>query len=360
MVTENVGHVQIHQRDYPGQRAPDNAISGSTALLRKLKADPTVAQAVPRVHGAALLGARTTSTGALIIGVDPAAEAALTRLDQKIVRGRALKSAAQGEIIVGHELAKKLKVEIGDELVAVTQAVDGSLGNELYRVVGLYRSDNVAQDCGGAFVHIRDAQTLLGLDDQVHEIALVAADPAAADALASATRALVADQDLLVRTWYQVTPQLKQILQLYNSSILILVVIIFGVAGIGVLNTMLMSVFERTKELGLVGALGLRPWQMIALVLAESIALAAVAIGAGTPLGLGLDAYLIWHGFDLRWVSADMSFMGTTFGTMVYAEFHFGRVIEITAGLFAISLLAAIWPALRAARLQPVAAMRAE
>ncbi|MBN2360282.1 MAG: FtsX-like permease family protein, partial [Deltaproteobacteria bacterium] len=113
--------------------------------------------------------------------------------------------------------------------------------------------------------------------------------------------------------------------------------------------------------LGVINALGLRPWRLIALVLSETLALALVAIAVGVPLGLGLDAYLIWHGIDVRTLSAEnVSMMGATFDSVMRGEFHPGRVVEIALGLVVIALLAAIWPALRAARLKPVAAMRAE
>lgn len=360
MVSESLGHVQIHQRDYPAQRVPYHAIGDGGALLQRLDALAGARQVAPRVHGAALLGAPTTSAGAMLAGVDPLREAALTRLDRKIVAGRPLANEPRNEIIVGHRLAKKLKIGVGAELVAVTQAVDGSLGNELFRVVGLFKSDNVAQDRGGAFVHLRDAQTLLGLTDQLHEIAITAVDTSAIDALAALARGQVADPGLLVRTWYQVNPQLAQMLQLGDASLFFLLVIIFGVSGIGVLNTMLMSVLERSKELGVVSALGLRPWQLVALVLCETLALSLVATAVGVPLGLGLDAYLVWHGLDLSAVMTDLSMMGSTFDPVMHGEFHLDRVVAIVAGLFAITLLAALWPALRAARLRPAVAMRAE
>ncbi|MBN2361121.1 MAG: ABC transporter permease, partial [Deltaproteobacteria bacterium] len=113
MVTESVGHVQIHQRDYPAQRVAHNAIADSQELLQQLAASPAVAKVAPRVYGATLLGASETSAGALIVGVDPRREASLNDLDQKIIRGRSLGPRPQGEIVVGHLLAKKLKVDVG-------------------------------------------------------------------------------------------------------------------------------------------------------------------------------------------------------------------------------------------------------
>jgi len=360
LVTESVGHIQIHQRDFPAQRAVYHTIGGSAALQARIEACPGVARVAVRVYGAALLGAATTSAGALVTGIDPEREAALTRIDRKIVSGRSLSPQPQGEIIVGHKLARRLKIDVGSELVAVTQAADGSLGNELYQVVGLFRTNNVAQDSAGAFVHVADAQTLLGLNDQVHELALVTAPNADIGAMVATVTGLVAERPLLVRPWYAVHLQLQQLLRLGDASMFILLAILFVVAGIGVLNTMLMSVFERTKELGVVSALGLRPWQLIILVLAETLALALVATLVGVPLGLGLDGFLIWHGLDLRWFSANISMLGTTFDPIMRGEFRIGRIVEIEAGLVAISLLAAIWPALRAARLRPAVAMRVD
>jgi len=358
MVTESQGHAQLHHPEYPKKRAMYESISDADALLTQLEGRPEVARASARLFGASLLGSEAATVGVQLTGIEPAHEAALTKLDEKVTEGRYLAAEPKREIVIGYKLAKKLKVELGDEVVAVTQSADGAMGNELYTVVGLLKTGSVAQDKAGAFLHLADAQALLALDGQVHEISLVAPTREGIDAMIGAVETIGAEQGLLVRSWSAINPQLAQYLQMGDASLGVLLFIIFGVAGIGILNTMLMSVFERTKELGVIRALGLRPLQMVSLVLWETVALVVVAVAIGVPLGLGFDAYLIHHGLDLSSVYSDVSMMGVNFDPVMRGAFRADRVFQIVIGLLTISLLAAIWPSIRAARLQPVEAMR--
>ncbi len=368
MVSQNLGHVQVHQRDYPASRAIFDTIDGGEALVERLEALPESAAVSGRVHGFALVGTDERgdrpqkSSGVQIIGVDPRREDALTAIDAKVVRGRFLADAPAREVVLGEGLAETLMAEVGDEIVAVTQAADGSMGNDLYTVVGISRTGSLLQDRSGMFLHIDDAQDLLVLDDRIHEIALRAPDKESIGALLDATAEAVGDGDLVVRPWEEINPMLVQFLALQDVGNAMILFMVFSVAVLGILNTMLMSVFERTKELGVIRALGLRPVQMVALVMYETAALVAVSGAAGAALGLGLDALVCTYGIDYAmFMSSDaLSFGGINFPTLIVGDFRWTPVFQCLIGLAVISLFASLWPAIRAARLRPVEAMRQE
>ncbi len=358
VVTRTVGHAQIHHPDYPKKRAVWATIPDAEGLLAELEALPEVHGATARVYGHALLGTEQLVVGSMLLGIDPAREAALTELDRWVEQGRYLDPDTRGELLLGYELAEKLKVEPGAELMAVTQAADGSTGNELYTVVGIVNTGDVMKDRSGAWMLTVDLQELLVLPDQVHEITLLSGGRDAVPAMLDAAAPSAASRDLLQRSWAELNPQMAQMLELADATMYIMLFIVFGVAALGILNTMLMSVFERTKELGVIKALGLRPLQLVRLVFWESAWLAGVAVLIGLPLGLLMDAGLVLYGLDLSGSMDGMSMMGARWDPVMVGAFRLEPVIVGVVGLFIVSLLASVWPAFRAARLKPVEAMR--
>lgn len=360
VVTDSLGHAQVHHPEYPKQRAMWETIPDADATLRRIEALPEVDRASARLFGYALLGFDDNAAGAQLIGIDPFRESRLTLLEDHIVQGSYLGEDPRHEVLLGVNLAERLEVGPGDQVVAVTQAADGSIGNELYTVVGLFQTGSVMKDRSAAYLPLADLQELLVLPEQVHEIAMVAADAEDIAPMLAATEPLTAERGLLLRSWSVVNPQMGQMMDMADATSMIFLFIIFGVASLGVLNTMLMSVFERTKELGVIRSLGLTPWQLVKLVMWETAALTTVALLVGLPLGLALDAYLIFHGIDLTPVMEGYSILGVDWSPLMMGAFDGGKVVTIVIGLFAISFLAAIWPALRAARLEPVKAMRME
>jgi ABC-type lipoprotein release transport system permease subunit len=360
IVGDVTGHAQIHHPDYPKKRAMWETIPDADALLAELEALPEVEGTTQRLFGYGLLGFEDDSTGTQLIGIDPAREAPMTKLDTKLVDGRYLGDVAKHEALIGVDLADKLDVPVGGEVVVVTQAADGSTGNDLYTVVGIVETGQVAIDRAGLYLHLADAQELLVLPDQVHEITMVAADAEGIDALVAAVTGPAEARGLLPRSWAEVNPQMAQMMEMSDASSVILMFFIYAVAVLGILNTMLMSVFERTKELGVIRALGLRPFGLFKLVLWETAALTAVSCAIGIPLGLAGDAYLVLHGLDLSAAMSETTMMGVKYNPVLMGEFHIEKVLQVVIGLFVISFLAALWPAIRAARLKPVQAMRQE
>jgi len=363
MVDQTIGHVQVHHPGFQATRSLRLTVADASARRAALDALPEVRELVPRLEGYALLGGADRTSGGLLLGVDPAVERA--QLERRVVKGRFLADAPAREIVLGQGLARSLAVGEGDEVVAVTQAADGSLGNDLYRVVGVVASGTVAQDRSGAWVHLADLQELLVLPDQVHSFVVLSPsleprvdDPVVNQTLA-AVRGVVGSEGVDVVSWWEASPQTAKLLGISDGSAWIVLCVVFGVAGLGVLNTMLMSVFERTRELGVMKALGTRPAVLVRLVLIEALILGLLSVAGGLALGGLFDLYLTTKGFALTTGDGDrLSTGGVFFDDVIRGVVKPERIVAAAVFLLGVAVLSAVWPAVRAARLDPVDAMQ--
>lgn len=195
------------------------------------------------------------------------------------------------------------------------------------------------------------------MEDKVHELTLLLDDP---DAIDSTVDALAEQHpDVLVRSWQSVSPQTASMLESQDGIAFITLGLVFFIAAFGVVNTMLVSVFERTRELGVMRAMGVKPVELVAMVLIESLWLGALAGVAGIALGLGLDAYLVFVGIDF---SASMpegfEMNGVRIEPVFRGVVRAGPIVLTAVFLMGVSVLAALWPALRAATIQPIDAIR--
>ncbi len=359
MVEQQLGHLQVHHPAYPSKRVLDDTLKGGEALLAAIDAHPDTAAASPRLHGFVLVGGEKKSAGALLVGIVPERERQVTPLADRVQQGTFL--TGPGQILVGHKLLEEIEVSLGDEVVVVTQAADGSLGNALFTVAGTYKSGNVQMDRAGAYLGLDELQDLLVLPDQLHGVTVLADDPAALDAYATDLRARVGTDEVSVETWWEASPQTAQLMGMRDASAIIVLGIVFGAAAFGILNTMMMSVFERTRELGVLRALGIRPGHLVLLVVVESVFLAALASSIGLVIGGVLDGYLVVYGLDMSTAAEDgFSFQGVMLDPVIHGVVRWQSVLLVIGSVFLVSVGASLYPAFRAARLRPVEAIRSE
>lgn len=359
MVEQQLGHAQLHQTDYHRTRQLHDTVHEADATLAALEARPEVASAAAKLNGFGLIGGRDKSVGGQLVGISPGAQANLTRVDETVVQGRYLAEEPANEILLGVGLAKQIAVGVGDSVVVVTQAADGSLGNDVYDVVGLVKTGAAQLDRSGTYLHLHDLQRLLTLDDQVHQIHVLAHDASDLEGLKQAL-VTAAPDDTEVLTWKEASPSTAQMMDMQVAGNMIVLGIVFAVASFGVLNTMMMSVFERTRELGVLKAIGMRPGRMVQMVVFESLMLAAVAGAIGLGLGGLLNLYLVKVGIDFSGGNEEgLEFMGVQLDPTLRGQVDPGGIVMVVVALLVVSALASLYPAWRAARLVPVEALRA-
>jgi ABC-type lipoprotein release transport system permease subunit len=361
-----LGHLQIHDGAYLPDRGLHDTLGGEggtdvPGFLRRVEAAAGVEVAAPRVFGFGLLSTGPRSAGAQLMGVDPAREARLTSLLSAVSIGRGLAGAPPGSVLLGRILAEELGAGVGAEVAVVTQAVDGSIGNELLRVHGIFETGLAGLDRTLALVRLDELQALLTLTPgRIHEVAARLSDPRQSVEVAAALASGAAlPPGARVEPWQRLAPALIDYLGLLRGWSWVMVGIVGAFAALGVLNTMLMAVFERTREMGALAALGMRPWQILTMVLAESLALAAIGLAAGLGLGAAGMTYFALHGWDLsRWTHG-LTIAGVLLDPVLRGAWTWDRAGTTALVLGGITVLAALLPARRAARLRPVEALTA-
>ncbi len=357
LVDRQVGHFQIHHADYPTTMNPYDTVADAAKVLDWVAEQPAVKLASPRVLGFGLFGGagEDAATGAFF-GVDPQLEASMTEMNERVTDGAWL--SGDGGAVVGHKLADELELKPGDELLVVTNALDGSFGDRVLTVAGIFKSNNLALD-GGAYVTLNDAQALLAMDDSVHEIVVLTEDEATIPATTEAGNA--AFEALAFRPWWEVSPEAVEAEAMQGVSNSIFSVIILGIAAFIIINTLLMSVYERTREFGVLTAVGMKPKMVVQLVLTESFLLALMAVVAGMVVSVAGITYLVEVGVNLEVGEGQgFEFGSVVLDPVIYGAWDLGAMLLPTALLFFVSVVGGLWPAMRAAGLDPVVALRQE
>lgn len=377
LVKQKLSHVQVSNPNFAKTRSMYDTLTTADTLIEKIEQTPGASAVTGRLHGTSLISVGEQSSGVSLMGIYPSREAALTSAKDQLIEGSYLTDEPIQQIILGETLKNDIEAKLGEEVVLFSQAADGSMASGVYRVSGVYRSGSMMQD-RGAQVHITDLQEFLVLDNQIHEILALGTEDELEGVERFATNVTDSIKDvpgltivardtdiseienpLQVETWWQASPQTLELMKFRDVGVFIFLGIVFFIAGFVVLNTMLMSVFERTRELGVLKALGLRPGKMIQLIIVESIFLSGLAAVIGLVIGGILSWLLITQGMDLSGGTGEpLQFMGANFGPRIYGSLDPYLTSLPTAALFFISVLASLWPAYRASKLEPVEAIR--
>lgn len=354
------GQLQVHAADYQPDKSVHATIGGRegtdvAALVNAVRADPAIEAATPRVYGGGLVSTGSATAAAVFLGVDPELEPQVSRIMGALERGRHPRRGAN-ELLIGAEMARSLGAEPGDTVVVVAPAVDGSLGNDLFVVSGIYSTGLADLDRTFALIPIDALQSLMALEPtRIHEIAASVPDPWQAAEAAERLSAVLEGAGFAVgvESWATLRPEMVEYAQLSQAFQWILLFIVFGMAIFGVANTMLMATFERRYEFALLLALGATPGVIVRSVLWEAMALAALALAAGAAITFPVMVW--WHRvpLDLSWLFGDFTMLGALMRPVIRIEYPWLMTVQAAVALFLTAALAAVYPAIRAARIPP-------
>ena len=354
------GQIEIHDAEYRPDRSLYDTIGGRDgtdvdALLRTIDADAAVVAAAPRVYAGGLISSGQATSAGMFMGIDPARELTLSRFLDPLVEGR-MPEPGRNELLVGEEMARQLSARLGDELVVVTSGADGSMANDLFTLVGVFRSGLVELDVTFVVMPIGDLQALVVLPPgRIHEIAVATADPWIAETTAARLGDDLPpiDRAIEVVPWTTLNPAMVDYVALGDAMYFIIIIIVFSIAIFGVANTMLMATYERRREFAVMLALGATPRAVRAVVLHEAVALGVLSLALGAAMTFPLMVWFHTAPPDMSWAIGDVTLMGALLTPSLRVEYDVPFWIMSAIALFVTALLASLLPAWRAARVPP-------
>ena len=354
----NLGHIQIHEKGYWENQTIDYAFIPGKSLTNRLSADKRISGWSSRIHTEGLLSYGNNTAPAIIQGVDPGREIKVTDLHMKVLRtGRYLRPDDVNRIVMGQILAKNLGTREGDTVNMISQAFDGSIAAEKLHIVGLISSGNPEYDRALVLMTLESADRAFSMAGFRHDIAVRCNDIDDVPLIRESIAAGINENLLEVMGWEALMPDLVQFIVIDDAGAYIFDIILFLVVAFGILNTIQMSVFERTRELGVMLSIGTRPGQVASMVLVESSFIAVLGIILGSITGAALSYYYQVHPLDFSDYAAEVSVWGIN--TIIYPARATWLNLTVTAfTTFVVSLFFTIFPARRAARLNPVEAIR--
>ncbi len=345
------GHLQVRDADYDPDKlsvAWEYLIENPEQIAAQIEALDQVDAATPRLFASGIISVQDDSIGVQIMGIDPASKA--NDPYRRLVSGEFLTADDREGILIGYPLAQNLALNVGDRINLLVNTADGTVDEQLFTVRGIYTTGTTAYDKGIVFLPLAKAQAFSGAGDHASMIFVLLKDREQAEFVAEA----IPSQSFQVETWRELNALLVLVNDFSNAYLTVINLIILGVTITVIVNTLLMSVFERTREIGILSAIGMKGRQIIAMFLAEASLLALGGVTAGSLAGWALSAYFgkvgIYFG-DLG-LSADM-----LLEDRIYTYLTLESAINLIVTAFVFTLIASLYPARLASRMEPVEAL---
>jgi ABC-type lipoprotein release transport system permease subunit len=347
------GHVQIHAIAYRDDPSISHSLPPPGGALLEVLAGPDVRVWSTRVKAPAMISSEQDSRGVTLLGVDPVGELALGFDPADIAEGRFLNDSADGGIVIGRKLMQRLETRLGKRVVVMSQDPDNAIADRGFRVVGVFTAELESREESVAYAGRDVVQKMLGVGTEISEIAILGNDYRTSDVLASEIRQ-VAAADHEVLAWLELDPYLSTMMKVMDGFVLVWMVVIFLALSFGLVNTLMMAVFERVREIGLMRALGMRPSAIVYQILIESLMLLMLGLLIGNLLALATNLWLK-DGIDVSIVSEGMEMMGAAsvmYPVMQWPDLALANTVVIVLGI-ATSLL----PEWRASQYRPIDAL---
>lgn len=346
------GHVQVHAPGYRDDPVIEHRLPAPSPALREALDGPDVVAWAARVRVPAVISSERESAGVVLVGIEPQRERGLAFIADAVTEGRYLEGPDDAGLLLGRKLAERLETALGRRLVLMSQDVENNIADRGFRVVGIFDASPEAMETGFVFVGRRVAQDFIGIGDAISEIALVAPDRDRLEPLLVTLRAAAPGTD--VSPWTALEPLLVLTENVTDVILVIWYVIVFVAMSFGLVNTLLMAVFERTREFGLFQALGMQPRQILVQVLLESLILLVFALSLGNAAAWG-TLRALEDGIDLSAFAEGLEMVGVS--PVIYPALSLTDVTIANLLVFVLGLAASLYPAWRAARYVPVEAI---
>ena len=355
----HTGHLQVQAKGYHEDQRIQQVVEDPGAVGDILDRIPRVLAHTGRGRAFCLVSSEDRTYGVMVMGIEPVGEAQVTTMETLIREGAYLDGADTSQGLIGGFLAENLQVGVGDELTVLGQGKDGSIAATVITIKGIFRSGMADFDRRVVQIPLPYFQAVFAMDGSVHEVAVLGQTLGDIDAIAAqAARALpepATGKKLAVLDWQSLMPGLAQGIAMDLVSGLIMYLVLILVVAFSILNTFLMAIFERTREFGVLMAIGTTPERLVRLMLAESAVMTLIGVAAGILLGTGVTVYFQAYGIDLAGASEILEHYGIS--GRIYPKLSWLSTFLGPAMVLVVTFPAALYPALKIRKLKPVEAM---
>lgn len=353
-IRANISHIQIHKKGFNDNKVVQNFVPDPGKVEQALNSNPNIEAYSKRVITFGLLSSASNSSGVFLTGVDQEREKEVSFIYSMVDEGNYL-TGKSGEIVIGERLAEKLKVGLGDKVVALANTPEGNIGSDVFRITGIYKSPSSEFDKAFIYVNINDAQNMLDVNNNIYEYAIITDNFQNVATVRDELRTSLSDQHEVL-SYQDLLPLMIMQVDMYRESMYV-VNLIVGLALIfGIINSMLMSVFERINEFGVLMSIGMKNRKIFAMILMEAFTLGVIGTIIGLIGGYLFNMPLEHSGIDLSIFSESMESFGI--GAILYPTVSFENIIATLIMIPFISVIGALYPAFKAIRLEPVYAIR--
>jgi len=347
------GFVQVHHPDFRDDPSIENSIPTADSAFIRAMDNPQVKGWTERVRVPAMISSERDNRGVTLLGVDPGGEIDLGFDPGSIVEGRFLESGDDNGLVVGRKLLERLETDLGKRVVVMSQAPGNDIADRGFRIVGVYEAKLSALEEAYVYAGLSTVQSLLSLEGQVSEIAVTGEDYRDVASLLG----LVSDsagEGLEVLQWTELDSYLGIMMNVMDGFVLVWVIVIFLALSFGLVNTLMMAVFERVREIGLMQALGMKPSSILYQILIESLMLLALGLLAGNVLAIA-SILPIQDGIDISVVAEGMEMMGAS--SVLYPALKLNDLLLANAVVIVLGIITSLLPAWRASQYRPVEAI---
>ena len=348
------GHLQIRSLTYDENKISlkwDDLIQNPQALVETITSQyPQITAATPRLIASGIVTRGENSRGVQVIGFDPASDANQV-YRQGLIKGEFLAADDREGVLVGQPLAEKLGLTVGDQVNLLVNTSSGNVDEQMFTIRGIYSTNTFGYDESTVFMPLAKAQTITGAEDRASMIFILLQDREQADALAAALQST----SYTVLTWREMNALIVQTEDFAQAYMTIFYLIVLGITATVVSNTLAMSVFERTREIGILAAIGMKGRQILAQFLAEAALIATGGVIGGLILGGALAFVFGRYGFPM-----DVSQFGLTgilITNRIYTYLTLNDAIYLSVVTYIVTLVASFAPARMASRMEPVEAL---
>jgi putative ABC transport system permease protein len=357
-INNETSDIQIHHPDFLENNNPVYLINQVNEKIETAKAEPLVTHLTFRTRCVAMASTATKGSGITISGIIPAMEKKVTSIHNRIVEGDYFESESKSQpIVVGEKLAHKLGAGIGNKIVITAQAIDGEMSWSLFRVAGIYKTSDTRFDEMNVFVKKEDLDKALGIGkNQANEIAIRTESQNDAPAVAQKIGEKL--PDLSVQSWREIKPSLIVMMTMMDQMGYWLIIIILFALIFGIINTMLMVILERKREIGMLMSVGMNKVRVFKMIMLETTMLSLVGAAGGLAVSIGLMELLGSTG--INFASWAEGFEAIGYSASVFPYVTTGYYIMVTILVIITAMIASIWPTRKALKLNPAEAVRAE